>query len=58
VKIETLEDGTELLVSNEKIQTMYLTKEGEDQVCKYAIVLTPELRKTIVEDWIRGLNIT
>ncbi len=44
MQIETLEDGTE---------AMYFTLEREEQPSRYGIVLTPEMKRAIIDDWVK-----
>ena len=53
VQIDVLSDGTEVLISDEKFQTLYFTPEGEDKPTKYGVVLTKEMKAAIQQGWYR-----
>jgi hypothetical protein len=57
MKVQILDDGTEVLVSSEKIQILYFTKDGEDQPTRYGIVLTEEIKRAVANNELSGLNI-
>ena len=50
-RIEVLADRTEILVSDEKFETLYFTPEGEKKPTKFGIVLTEEMKDAITQGW-------
>jgi len=44
-----LEDGTEVLISNERFRTLSLTLDNEEEPFKFALVLTEEIKNAITE---------
>lgn len=48
IELINLEDGRELLVSNERLQVLHLTHEAEECPIKFAIVLTDEMKEVIL----------
>ncbi len=46
---QVLNDGTEVLVSDEKIQTLHFFAEGEDKPSKYGVILTNDMKEAIMQ---------
>jgi hypothetical protein len=50
VTVDHLEDGTRVLISDERFETLHLTKDGKNKPTKFALVLTPEIELAIKQD--------
>ena len=47
IQIEVLDDGTEVLISDEKFKTLYFTLDGEEKPTMFGVVLTTEMKDAI-----------
>jgi len=53
VGIKVLDDGTEVLVSDERFKVLSFTEEGESDPSMFGVVITEEMRDAITQGWIR-----